>query len=99
MKTITHFQAVTLLTHLFAKVRAQHNDMIARGAKVASGADRTSSSEWTEPLSASDPSTQTGASSSSSRYVVFVKVARIPRLAGGAGYSLEHKLRSYSLHR
>ena len=75
MKTISHFQAVTLLTHLFAKVRAQHNDMIARGAKAASvggGADRTSSSEWTEPLSASDPSTETGASSPSSRYVLSV---------------------------
>ena len=72
VKTITHFQAVTLLTHLFAKVRAQHNDMIARGAKAASGADRTSSSEWTEPLSASDPSTETGASSPSSRYVLSV---------------------------
>ena len=78
VKTITHFQAVTLLTHLFAKVRAQHNDMIARGAKAASGGggggggDRSSSSEWTEPLSASDPSTESGASSPSSRYVVKV---------------------------
>ena len=97
VKTISHFQAVTLLTRLFAKVRAQHNEVIAKGAMADAG--RSSSSEWTEPLSASDPSTQTGASSSSSRYVVFVKDSRIPRLAGGAGYSLEHKLRSYSLHR
>ena len=69
---ITHFQAVSLLSRLFAKIRAQHNEIIVKGAKAASGGGGggSSSSEWTEPLSASDPSTETGASSSSSRCVL-----------------------------
>ena len=71
VKTITHFQAVTLLTHLFAKVRAQHHELIkSRGGAAAKTAARSSSSEWTEPLTASDPSTETGATSSSSRYIL-----------------------------
>ena len=64
---ITHFQAVALLSNLFAKIRAQHDMIAEAAARGGGGKSSSSSAEWTEPLSASDPSTETGASSQSSR--------------------------------
>ena len=69
MPKITHFQAVALLSNLFAKIRAQHDMIAEAAARGGGGKSSSSSAEWTEPLSASDPSTETGASSPSSRYV------------------------------